>query len=59
MDHLLDNPTSTDLGTIEVWSILGTLVDFMKREPNERRRTRIMYNIKDLIKGVVYAESPP
>ena len=57
--HIFDaTPTNPDFALVDLWTILSTLIEFLEREKNVRIRANTMYNIRSMLKGVVYAESP-
>ncbi|KKN76336.1 hypothetical protein LCGC14_0371880 [marine sediment metagenome] len=56
--HIFDAHPNPDFAIDDLWIILSTLIEFLEREKNDRIRADVMYNIRSMLKGVVYAESP-
>ena len=61
LKFLLDNLIETDpidFAVVDLWTTLSTLVDYVKREDvSKRLKERVMYNVRSLLKGMIYAES--
>ena len=60
MKFLLDNLITVNpevFAITDLWTILSELVEFLKSDRPKGLKDRVMYNMRSMIKGVIYADS--
>ncbi len=60
MKFLLDNLITVnpeDFAITDLWTIISELIEVLKSDRPKGLKDRIMYNMRSMIKGVIYADS--